>query len=216
MSQNVPPTYFREKYGDVLVDVQSSRKTEPVYEVFLKGHTKRMRLSEYIDLLNQEVETNEYYLTANDRLLENEAVRSILDDFWPFPQYFKPDDRAGKQFLWLGPRGAVSPLHRDRLNVFMTQVYGRKRIKLISSDAFHLVYNFESFFSEVDAEQPDTERYPLFAKAEILDVTLDSGEALLIPVGWWHHVRSLDISVNISLTNFLFPNDFENCYLSSS
>jgi hypothetical protein len=99
---------------------------------------------------------------------------------------------------------------------FMTQVYGRKRIKLISSDALHLVYNFESFFSEVDAEQPDTDRYPLFAKAEIIEVTMEPGEALLIPVGWWHHVRSLDISVNISLTNFLFPNDFENCYSSSS
>jgi hypothetical protein len=59
-------------------------------------------------------------------------------------------------------------------------------------------------------------RNPLFAKAEIIDITLEPGEALLIPVGWWHHVRSLDISVNISLTNFLFPNDFENCYLSSS
>lgn len=98
----------------------------------------------------------------------------------------------------------------------MTQVYGHKRIKLISSDALHLVYNFESFFSEVDAEHPDTERYPLFAKAEIIEVTLEPGEALLIPVGWWHHVRSLDISVNISLTNFVFLNDFESCYSNSA
>lgn len=209
------PAYFKEKYGDVFVDVQSGRKTEPVYEVFLKGHTKRIRLSEYIELLNHGGETNEYYLTANDRFLENEAVQSILDDFWPFPEFFKQDDRTGRQFLWIGPRGAVSPLHRDRLNVFMTQIYGRKRIKLISSDALHLVYNFESFFSEVDAENPDTERHPLFAQAEIVDVTLEPGEALLIPVGWWHHVRSLDVSINVSLTNFVFPNDFERFYSRS-
>ncbi|WP_377828330.1 cupin-like domain-containing protein [Bradyrhizobium lupini] len=49
--------------------------------------------------------------------------------------------------------------------------------------------------------------YPRFAEAEIFDVVLEPGEALLIPVGWWHHVRSLDISINVSLTNFLFGND---------
>jgi hypothetical protein len=206
------PVHFRERYGDVVVEIQSNRQTYPVYEVFLKGHTRQIRLAEYVDMIEQGGETNQYYLTANDRLLENEAIRSLLDDFWPFPEYFKNDDRTGKQFLWFGPQGAVSPLHRDRLNVFMTQVYGRKRVKLISSDALHLVYNFESFFSEVDVEQPDFDRYPRFAEAEIMDIVLEPGEALLIPVGWWHHVRSLDISINVSLTNFVFPNDFERFY----
>ena len=54
----------------------------------------------------------------------------------------------------------------------MTQVYGRKRVKMVCSDALHLVYNFESFFSEVDAEEPDLGRYPRFADAEIIDVLL--------------------------------------------
>jgi ribosomal protein L16 Arg81 hydroxylase len=206
------PTYFKEKFGDVLVEIQSSRKTQPVYEVFLKGHSKKVRVADYVDLLEEGGETNQYYLTANDRLLDNEAMRPLLNDFWPFPEYFKQDDRAEKQFLWFGPKGAVSPLHRDRLNVFMSQVVGRKRVKMISSEALHLVYNFESFFSEVDVEEPDLERYPRFAEADIIDVVLEPGEALLIPVGWWHHVRSLDTSISVSLTNFLFPNDFERFY----
>jgi ribosomal protein L16 Arg81 hydroxylase len=210
------PAYLREKYGDAIVEIQSNRKTYPVYEVFLKGHTKKVRLAEYIDMVEQGEDTNQYYLTANDRLLDNDAMRTLLSDFWPFPEYFTHDDRADKQFFWFGPRGAVSPLHRDRLNVFMTQVYGRKRVKMVSSDALHLVYNFESFFSEVDAEEPDLGRYPRFADAEIIDVLLEPGEGLLIPVGWWHHVRSLDISISVSLTNFLFPNDFERYYPRAS
>ncbi|MEY9543121.1 hypothetical protein ABIE85_006181 [Bradyrhizobium diazoefficiens] len=210
------PDYFRKQYGDVMVAIQSNRKTHPVYEVFLRGHTKEVRFAEYIDMLEQGGETNQYYLTANDRLLDNEKIRPLLKDFWPFPEYFREDDREQKQFLWLGPKGAVSPLHRDRLNVFMTQVYGRKRVKMISSDALHLVYNFESFFSEVDAEEPDLKAYPRFSEAEIIDVVLEPGEALLIPVGWWHHVRSLDISINVSLTNFLFGNDFEQLYPKSA
>jgi hypothetical protein len=117
-------------------------------------------------------------------------------------------ERSRSAALWFGPKGAVSPLHL----VFMSQVVGRKRVKMISSEALHLVFDFESFFSEVDAEEPDLERYPRFAEAEIIDVVLEPGEALLIAVGWWHHVRSLDISISVSLTNFLFPNDFERFY----
>jgi len=206
------PNYFKEKFGDVVVDVQANRRTEPVYEVFLKGHTTKMPMGVFVDMVVRGGETNSFYLTANDRLLDHPSMRPLLSDFWPFEEYFRSDDRTGKQFLWFGPEGSVSPLHRDRLNVFMTQVFGRKRVKMISSNSLHNLYNFESFFSHVDAEEPDLARFPRFAEVEIIDVVLEPGEALLIPVGWWHHVRSLEISINISLTNFQNSNDFEQFY----
>ena len=37
---------------------------------------------------------------------------------------------------------------------------------------------------------------------------LQPGQALYIPVGWWHQVASLDFSVSITYTNFHWPNDF--------
>ncbi len=206
------PQYFSQNFGQFLVEVQANRKTDPVYEVFLKGHSRKMKLSEFCSLVEDERETNSFYLTANDRLLENDNFRSLCDDFWPLPQFFRERDREEKQFLWFGPKGAVSPLHRDRLNVFMTQVFGRKRVKMISSQALHLVYNYESFFSEVDVENPDLEKYPLFAQVNVMDVELNPGDCLLIPVGWWHHVRALTVSINVSLTNFKFGNDFRRFY----
>lgn len=206
------PEYFRNKLGNMMVDIQSGRTGEPVYEVFLKGHTKKVTMKEYVDLVLSNSDTDEFYLTANDRLLENEEAKPLLDDFYPFPEYLDPSDVKRRQFLWFGPKGAVSPLHRDRLNVFMTQVVGRKRVKLISPYALHLVYNFESFFSEVDVETPDLERFPLFKKVKMIDLTLKPGEVLLIPVGWWHHVRSLDITISVSFTNFKLNNDFEDCF----
>tara|TARA_B100000678_G_scaffold164570_1_gene137414 strand:+ start:1874 stop:2023 length:150 start_codon:yes stop_codon:yes gene_type:complete len=34
------------------------------------------------------------------------------------------------------------------------------------------------------------------------------GEAIFLPIGWWHHVTALDRSVSRSLTNFAADNDF--------
>ncbi|MCH9665134.1 MAG: cupin-like domain-containing protein [Gammaproteobacteria bacterium] len=206
------PTYLRNRFENVLVKVQTNRKPNPVYEVFLKGHDTEVKFGDFMDTIDVAKPTNEYYLTANDGLLSIPDMRSLFDDFHPFPKYLTSAQTHQKQFIWIGPSGVVSPLHRDRLNVLMTQVVGRKRVKLIHSAALPLIYNFESFFSAVDVDCPDLNRYPKFAKAEILEVELEPGDALLIPVGWWHHVRALEFSINVSFTNFAFPNDFENLY----
>src|SRR5262249_45920199 len=89
----------------------------------------------------------------------------------------------------------------------LVQIVGRKRVILVPSAQLPLVYNDIGVFSEGDAERPDLARHPLFAGADPVEVTLHAGDALFIPVGWWHHVRSLGISIAPSFTNFAFPND---------
>lgn len=42
------------------------------------------------------------------------------------------------------------------------------------------------------------ERFPLFESAEYVEGVLGPGECLYIPRGWWHYVRSLDVSASVS------------------
>jgi ribosomal protein L16 Arg81 hydroxylase len=65
-----------------------------------------------------------------------------------------------------------------------------------------------SMYAAIDADKPDLRRFPEWSDARVIDVVVEPGEALFIPVGWWHHVRSLDVSISLSLTNFRYPNDF--------
>ena len=38
------------------------------------------------------------------------------------------------------------------------------------------------------------------------------GEALFLPVGWWHHVDGLDQTIGMSFTRFARDNDFYSSY----
>lgn len=106
----------------------------------------------------------------------------------------------------------MTPVHHDLTNNFMAQVVGRKQIKLISPLHQPLLYNHLHCYSEVDLDNIDFDRFPLFRQVKIHEVTLHPGELLFLPVGWWHHVRALDASITITYTNFRERNDFASVY----
>jgi mannose-6-phosphate isomerase-like protein (cupin superfamily) len=36
----------------------------------------------------------------------------------------------------------------------------------------------------------------------VIDIVLEPGECVFLPLGWWHWVKSLDVSISLSFTNF--------------
>ena len=52
----------------------------------------------------------------------------------------------------------------------------------------------------------------LFKHVHIEEVILGPGDLLFLPVGWWHHVTSLDVTVTLTFTNFRWNNDFTPYY----
>jgi len=203
------PCYLKHRAGDAIVEIMAGRDTDPHYELNIHRHRKLVPFSEYIELVENGGPTNNHYLVANNNFFQRPGCDVLLDDLTPFTDILDPVLKRGRTFLWHGPAGTVTPLHHDACNILMAQVRGRKHFKLIPATQWPLVYNTNSYFSEVDCESPDYGRWPLFKEATVIDLTLEAGEVLFMPVGWWHHVRTLEVSTMVSFTNFVFPNSYD-------
>ena len=71
-----------------------------------------------------------------------------------------------------------------------------------------LLYNHFEVYSPVDIDRPDLSRYPLFEQATVLDVVVEPGETVFLPLGWWHQVTALDVSLSFSFSNLALPNHY--------
>ena len=85
-------------------------------------------------------------------------------------------------------------------------LYGAER--LISPLDTPRLYNHNNVFSPIDLDRPDFNRYPLFRGVKVLDVVVEPGETMFLPLAWWHQVVSLDVSLSFSYTNLAAPNEF--------
>jgi hypothetical protein len=202
------PEYLRAQVGDEQVEVMTGREGDERYEVNAEAHKTVMRMGDYVDAVLRSPSSNDLYLVANNHFLERPAAAGLWEDFEVDRRYLDPAAARGSVFLWFGPGGTVTPLHHDLLNILFVQVVGRKRITLISPLQGHRVYNDLGVYSEVDPDHPDEGRHPRFREVRAAEVLLDPGDALFIPVGWWHRVQALDVSFSLSFTNFVFPNAY--------
>ena len=102
--------------------------------------------------------------------------------------------------IWIGNRIRVG-VHYDAKENVACCVAGRRRFTLYPPDQIGGLYPgpFELTpagipVSMVDSHAPDLARFPRFAEAarhaEV--ATLEPGDAIYIPYGWWHGVESLD------------------------
>ena len=203
------PNYLKTACGSEMVEVMAGRDSDRRYEINSEAHKSSMQFGDYIDRITQNGPSNDCYLVANNNLLKRKGMKHLYDDIEIFPEYLDREHADGGVFFWFGPAGTVTPLHHDTMNIFMAQVYGRKRVTLIPSYQIHRVYNDIGVYSEVDCENPDYSKHPEFKDIQVQRLVLKPGEVLFIPVGWWHHVRSLDVSITVSFTNFQFPNNYE-------
>ncbi len=203
------PDDLKRRFGHLDVDIQAERTADANYEQNKLLLTKRVRLSSFVDQVVHGGATNDYYLTANNELLRRPEFAPLLDDIGSLPPLCDRSQLKERSSFWFGPAGTVTPLHHDKLMLFHTQVVGRKRWRFVSPLEWSRVYNRRNVFSDVDLERPDPGRFPAFEQATLLEVVVEPGETLFLPLGWWHQVASLDVSLSFSYSCLAVPNQFD-------
>ncbi|WP_159596407.1 cupin-like domain-containing protein [Hydrogenophaga sp. BPS33] len=202
------PQDLRARFGHLQVEVQAERSADPNYEVNKLDHRRSVRLSDFVDQVLAGGVTNDYYLTANNEMLSRPEFAPILADIGSLPGFCDRSQLSQRSSFWFGPAGTVTPLHHDTLMLCHTQIVGRKRWRFISPLQTPLLYNHFEVYSPIDIDRPDLHRYPLFEQATVLEVVVEPGETVFLPLGWWHQVTALDVSLSFSFSNLAVPNHY--------
>ena len=206
--QRWSPQDLKTRFGHLMVEIQAERSADPKFEENKLEHRRSVRLADFVDQVVGGGASNDYYLTANYEVLRRPEFAPLLADIGTLPDICDRAELARLSSFWFGPAGTITPLHHDALMLFHTQVVGRKRWRFISPLQTPRLYNHNGVFSPIDLDQPDFDRYPLFRDVKVLEVLVEPGETVFLPLGWWHQVTALDMSLSFSYSNVAVPNTY--------
>jgi hypothetical protein len=100
--------------------------------------------------------------------------------------------------LFVSAQGARTRLHKDPWcsDALLCQVFGKKNFVMYDpAQAPYLTHAEKT----VDIEAPDLDAFPDFPRARpTLQGTLEPGEIVLVPAGWFHHFNSVTDSISLT------------------
>lgn len=133
----------------------------------------------------------------------NNIVPAQLLEQIQFPPYF---DRS--QFIspriWIGPKGTLTPLHRDDTDNLFAQVWGQKRFTLAAPHHREALGTWSTAPKggldgcDVNPDAPDYQRFPASQHVPFVRVVLEAGDLLFLPEGWFHQVESVSTSLSVN------------------
>lgn len=120
-------------------------------------------------------------------------------------------------FLFAGHRAITAGHFHPFTHALTCQVTGRKRVVVYPPEDSTALYPNPWFspafhWSRVDFLNPDARRFPRFREAHGMECVLEPGDALFIPVHFWHWTQGVDFSVSLlvsfkaKIASWRFPN----------
>lgn len=187
--------YIKEVAGDKVVPLYDDRPVS-YKDNFNEAHAT-MRMRDYVDLL-QRKPTN-YRIFLYNIMKE---VPSLQNDFkWP-----KIGLKLIKQLpmLFFGGANAKVFMHFDidYANILHFHFEGSKQCILFAPNQTSFLYKIPHSLiahEEIDFDNPDFNKWPALKKAKGYIGTLNHGETLYMPEGYWHYMKYLTPSFSMSL-----------------
>jgi ribosomal protein L16 Arg81 hydroxylase len=199
--------YMRNNFDNLDVEVMGDRDSENDYELNMNNHKQPIKLHDLLDYIMTTEESNNLYITANNRLIEK--LPELYKAIGPLPDFIKRPPNDGAGYLWVGAKGSYTTMHQDLMGLINVQIIGRKKWQIVSILDTPRVYNQTTIFSQLNTKEIDFNRFPLMQDVKIIEVFVNEGDAIFMPFCWWHTVEALDKSISLSFTGLDFPNSWE-------
>jgi len=178
--------------SDTEIQYQAHRLSDPLYEMCSPNHRQIGRFIQFV----AEIETgeaNDVYLTAqnSDHPQTAQALAPVLSMCKPVPAWL---GNTYDGFIWLG-RGTMTPLHYDKTHNTMCQLIGEKHVRMFSPDQTDRLDDIPGTVHSTLGWVGDD----IIAERSLLahDVYLKPGIGVYIPKGWWHCVRTPEVSMTV-------------------
>lgn len=194
--------YFKQIVGDKQVGIYNNVKSDAYTPV--NKADDYTSFGEYIDMISQGPAAWRIFLFN----IFSHAPQLTQDFTWP--------DHLMKGFvkrvpmLFVGGKGSITHMHFDidLSHIVHTQFIGRKRVLLFPYKEQHKLYrkpfevlsmaDFSNYYDQ-DKSKLDISKFPAVQFAHGFDITLEHGDTLFMPGGYWHHMEYLDSGFAMSL-----------------
>lgn len=194
--------YFKELVGNKEVGLYNNIKSDAYTPINTADDYKTF--GEYIDMIKQGPAAWRIFLFN----IFDHAPQLINDFEWP--EHLMKGFVKKYPMLFTGGQTSITHMHFDIdvSHILHTQFAGRKRVLLFPQEEQHKLYRkpFEvlslaDFSNYYDPEKSkiDYEQFPALKKAKGFDLTLEHGDTLFMPAGYWHHMEYLDSGFAMSL-----------------
>ncbi|MCE5979847.1 cupin-like domain-containing protein [Pseudomonas sp. JR33AA] len=133
----------------------------------------------------------------------NNIVPEKLQALIRYPDYFERQ-RFIPPRIWIGPKGTLTPLHRDDTDNLFAQVWGQKSFILAAPHHRAALGTWSTSPKggldgcDFNPDAPDYERFPEAREVPFLRVVLQAGDLLFLPEGWFHQVESVSTSLSVN------------------
>lgn len=187
--------YIKNKAGHKIVPLYDNRPVSHL-DKFNGAHT-RMKLANYIDLLQSE--STPYRIFLYNLLQE---VPDLQNDFF-WPEMNLPLLKR-LPMLFFGGKNSTVFMHYDidYANILHFHFHGTKKCLLFSPEETPFLYKVPHSLianEEIDFGAPDYKKWPALEYANGQTATLNHGEMLYIPEGYWHQMTYETAGFSMSL-----------------
>lgn len=187
--------YMKTVGGDITIPLYDDRPVN-FKDGFNQPHAK-MKLADYIDLLKRE--PTKYRIFLWNPIKE---IPPLQNDF-SFPD-FGLRLLKGIPMLFFGGRDSYTFMHYDidLANIFHFHFEGEKQIILFDQKQNKYLYKVPHALitrEDIDFNNPDFQKWPMLKHAQGFQTTLNHGEVLYMPEGYWHYMRYITPGFSMSL-----------------